>query len=156
MCTKVIKGKKKTKQKTKTDKSPPPLHHGTPSRVAFSVYNHLARHVIFNGLFFHIQLLRSHCRKLHLVALTFTDNGSFHNIQTNMDLLWNERFWFPEGVTWEDLRNIDPNVYIPQIEDIGLLSIFIGFVLLIIRFLSERELFRISSKPDFNILLGIF
>nr|XP_022309139.1 uncharacterized protein LOC111114900 isoform X2 [Crassostrea virginica] len=55
-----------------------------------------------------------------------------------MDLLWNERFWFPEGVTWEDLRNVDPNVYIPQIEDIGLLSIFIGFVLLIIRFLSER------------------
>nr|XP_022309190.1 ceramide synthase 2-like isoform X2 [Crassostrea virginica] len=55
-----------------------------------------------------------------------------------MDLLWNERFWFPEGVTWEDLRNVDPNVYIPQIEDIGLLSIFIGLVLLIIRFLSER------------------
>nr|XP_022309189.1 ceramide synthase 5-like isoform X1 [Crassostrea virginica] len=55
-----------------------------------------------------------------------------------MDLLWNERFWFPEGVTWENLRNVDPNVYIPQIEDIGLLSIFIGLVLLIIRFLSER------------------
>lgn len=62
-----------------------------------------------------------------------------------MDMFWSEKFWFPEGVTWLDLRNEDPNVYIPQIEDIGLLSMFIGLVLLIIRFLSERYVFRISS-----------
>lgn len=53
-------------------------------------------------------------------------------------MFWSEKFWFPEGVTWLDLRNEDPNIYIPQIEDIGLLSMFIGLVLLIIRFLSER------------------
>ena len=76
--------------------------------------------------------------------------ANFHNIQTNMDLLWNERFWFPEGVTWEDLRNVDPNVYIPQIEDIGLLSIFIGLVLLIIRFLSERFYFEFPQNIYLN------
>lgn len=63
-----------------------------------------------------------------------------------MDMFWSEKFWFPEGVTWLDLRNDDPNIYIPQIEDIGLLSMFIGLVLLIIRFLSERYVFRISSS----------
>ena len=131
------------KQNTTRLPPPPPLHHGTPSRVAFSVYNHLARHVIFNGLFFHIQLFRNYIFFLSLPEIApgrfdFYRQRKFWRLIFNMDLLWNERFWFPEGVTWKDLRNVDPHVYIPQIEYIGLLSIFIGLVLLIIRFLSER------------------
>ncbi|XP_048756985.1 ceramide synthase 5-like [Ostrea edulis] len=55
-----------------------------------------------------------------------------------MEMIWSEKFWFPEGVTWEDLKNVDPKVYFPQIEDIGFLSIFVGLLLLIARFLTER------------------
>ncbi|XP_061193680.1 ceramide synthase 5-like [Saccostrea echinata] len=55
-----------------------------------------------------------------------------------MEILWNEKFWFPKGVTWKDMQNVDPKVYIPQIEDIGIFSIVVGLVLLITRFLTER------------------
>lgn len=46
--------------------------------------------------------------------------ANFHNNQTNQDMFLSEKFWFAEGVTWLDLRNEDSNIYIPQIEYIGL------------------------------------
>ena len=100
------------------------------STVYFFTSSYFAKYI-------HFVIAGNSTWSLWLLPTTEVLAANFHNIQTNMDLLWNELFWFPEGVTWEDLSN-DPNVYIPQIEDIGLLSIFIGLVLLIIRFLSER------------------
>ncbi|KAL4222130.1 Ceramide synthase 2 [Mactra antiquata] len=54
-------------------------------------------------------------------------------------IIWNEKFWFPNGTGWKDLENVDKSVYLPQYQDM-LWSIPFGLVLLLIRYIFERYL----------------
>ncbi|XP_077985242.1 ceramide synthase 6-like [Glandiceps talaboti] len=50
---------------------------------------------------------------------------------------WSESFWFPENITWDDLKSVDGTKY-PQVEDLYIVFYLYAPILFVIRILYER------------------
>lgn len=61
--------------------------------------------------------------------------------------IWNERFWFPENVTWADLEHPPPGVVYPHASHLAC-ALPLALVVFMLRLLFER----LVAKPCANIL----
>ncbi|KAL3831740.1 hypothetical protein ACJMK2_023454 [Sinanodonta woodiana] len=60
------------------------------------------------------------------------------NMAALVSWFWSEKFWFPHGLSWEDLKNHDQSdIRLPQLNDMHW-SIVVGVVFLVIRYLYEK------------------
>ena len=66
------------------------------------------------------------------------DNSGKITMQFVSEVLWSEKFWLPQRVTWKDFVSNDPSVHYPDVSEIFFQSILAGFALLAFRYANER------------------